>query len=424
MTTSQTVRLRERDIERAPFCPVDGSGTARPYAWRDEVVRGLMVVFNAKSKTYKVQRDLYGERGVDGRKRLVGTRKVALGTTDELSLEDARDGARGVIAAFKRGEDPRRPKVDRRALTLRQAWESYRDERVRLGRSPRTIAGYEYDLTHYLSDWLDRPLRAIGEDREGVDGRHVLLTHRNGPYTANATMRILRAVYRSRLRKDPTLPPNPVEAVTFNRESPRSNVVDDLPAWWARVQSLPNPVRRDLHTFTLLTGMRRTAACGARFEHLDEGAGFLRVPSPKGGTERAFDLPLSAFLTDLLRNRRAENRAMLEAMLGRAPTSDEAAWVFPARLRDGSIGPVSEPKESGLPPLHTLRHTYATAAKAAGLPELDIKLLLNHKLPGVTGGYIHGTALGDHLRECQERVTAFLMARAGVPEPKENAITG
>ncbi len=61
---------------------------------------------------------------------------------------------------------------------------------------------------------------------------------------------------------------------------------------------------------------------------------------------------------------------------------------------------------------HALRHTYATAAKAAGLSEFDIKLLLNHKLPGVTGGYIHGTSLGDHLRQCQQTVTAFVLGRA------------
>ena len=66
---------------------------------------------------------------------------------------------------------------------------------------------------------------------------------------------------------------------------------------------LENDVRRDLHLFMLLSGMRRTAAVEARVEHLDLARGCLRVPNPKGGTAKAFDLPLSGPLLDLCRDR-------------------------------------------------------------------------------------------------------------------------
>jgi hypothetical protein len=58
----------------------------------------------------------------------------------------------------------------------------------------------------------------------------------------------------------------------------------------------------------LLTGMRRTASVEARIEHLDVERGCLRVPNPKGGESRAFDLPLSGTLIDLVRRRIEENQ--------------------------------------------------------------------------------------------------------------------
>jgi len=90
----------------------------------------------------------------------------------------------------------------------------------------------------------------------------------------------------------------------------------------------------------------------------------------------------------------------------------KSPWIWPS---DSSKGHVTEPKETknGLPQPHVLRHSYSTFAKAAGLHEADIALLLNHKLPGVTGGYIHGHAISEHLAKCQESVTEHILQFAG-----------
>ena len=37
----------------------------------------------------------------------------------------------------------------------------------------------------------------------------------------------------------------------------------DLTNWWTEVQALSNPIRRDLHLFTLLSGLRRQKGCDA-----------------------------------------------------------------------------------------------------------------------------------------------------------------
>ena len=77
---------------------------------------------------------------------------------------------------------------------------------------------------------------------------------------------------------------------------------------------------------------------------------------------------------------------------------------------------MTEPKETkrGLPPPHVLRHSYASFAKAAGLGQMDIALLMNHKLPGVTGGYIQEMTLIEQLKGAQERVNQHILDIIGL----------
>ena len=60
----------------------------KPVVARDTIVKGLMVAVNKQSNSYKVQRDRWvGQRG---RRRKVKTVWHTLGTTLDLSLDDAR----------------------------------------------------------------------------------------------------------------------------------------------------------------------------------------------------------------------------------------------------------------------------------------------------------------------------------------------
>ena len=77
-----------------------------------------------------------------------------------------------------------------------------------------------------------------------------------------------------------------------------------------------SPVGRDLNLFLILMGMRRTATIEARIEHFEAERDCLRVPNLKGGERRAFDLPLSLPLIDLIRARIAENRKLDSGRLG------------------------------------------------------------------------------------------------------------
>lgn len=97
-------------------------------------------------------------------------------------------------------------------------------------------------------------------------------------------MRDFRAAYNFALKvvDDPdALPGNPVAAVTFNKERASNRVImpEDLADWWARVQALPNPLRRDMHKLGLLSGLRR----GPSLRCAGTGCGWTPRQSPSPG---------------------------------------------------------------------------------------------------------------------------------------------
>ncbi len=153
---------------------------------------------------------------------------------------------------------------------------------------------------------------------------------------------------------------------------------------------------------------------------MDFEAGTLHRPRPKGGEDRAFTVLLSRHVLDLLARRREENELII--------AGDDRGWAWPTRDRDRRVTHMKEPKEqeywrdeegklrkrTALPSPHRQRDTYATAALEAGVDPLSLKILMNHTLPetDVTEGYMRPSL--EHLRRCQEKITAFLLDKAGV----------
>ena len=371
------------------------------YVVRDDTVPGFLCVVGARTRTYTLQIDVT----VLGKRKTV---KRAIGSVEDFDASAARQEAQHLAADIRKEKAKHVGK--RSALTLDAAWQDLRGRlqaRVETGeRSQLTVNGYGDFIERLLADWMDVPLREIGEAPEMVTERHRKLTKTNGPVVANRVMTAFRAVYNNALKRrlDPGLPPhNPVIAVDFNREERRSTGMapEDLRAWWRALCKLPNPVRREFHLFTLLSAMRPDALKKARWEHVDLEARVLHVPSPKGGKRRAFDVPLSEDMTDCL-DRAQEAGQMLHSR-------EALTWIFPAA---GSTGHISEHKEDREQLSHwggDLRQTWRTAAQIAGLSELDCSLLMNHKLGSVNAGYISTPALREHLRGCQEKVTAQLV---------------
>ena len=57
---------------------------------------------------------------------------------------------------------------------------------------------------------------------------------------------------------------------------------------------------------------------------------------------------------------------------------------------------------------HQMRHTFRTVALEAGVDFQSVQLLMNHKLPGVSGNYVSRDNLMAHLREQVDRIATLL----------------
>jgi hypothetical protein len=202
--------------------------------------------------------------------------------------------------------------------------------------------------------------------------------------------------------------------VDWNKEHRRNTAmgVKDLPDWFAELAVLENPIRREFHLLTLLSASRPTALKASKVEHLDLERRVLHIPGPKGGEDRAFDIPLSRQMICSL---------MRVIRLGRAAHPFEAqTWLFPAESASGHIAESKEDREDLSKWGNDLRQTFRTLATVAKVSSVDAKLLMNHAIPGVNEGYItREKIVEDHLRAQQQAFSdvIFRSIRADLDKP-------
>jgi hypothetical protein len=295
-------------------------------------------------------------------------------------------------------------------ITLRQAWARYRTAHlVRKGRSQRTIDGYRDHVERLLAEWLDLPLHELGMDPGKVVTRHDDITEEHGPYIANGSMRTLRAIYKHARKTHRSLPAdNPVDAVDWNAEKRRKTGMgtEDLKRWFTELAALDNPIRREFHLFTLLSGSRPAALQVSKPGHIDFRRRTLYIEKPKGGAERAFDIPLSREMVLCLVRAMRFGRQMYP--------SHAADWIFPANSASGHLAEHKEDRTVLSKWGNDLRQSFRTIAAEAGVAEPVAVLLMNHALPGVNGGYVNRHKLvEDYLRSQQQRITSTILQSLG-----------
>lgn len=391
-------RLTKSTVDAIPF------STSGQVIYKDSQLKGFGLKVGTGTKTY------IAEGSPNGRSRL-----VTIGRHGVITTEQARKKAQAILQDMREGVDPNKAKKQARAkqLTLAEAADLYINGPK--PRAARTTQTYRYALDYYLSDWLPRPLAEI--TRKDCYDRHQRIGREHGPYVANTAMAVLRGIYNRALKLYEDLPPvNPTIAVErFPQEKRDCAIpVETLAEWHKGIRKLPSPIRQDFYLFLLYSGMRRQAALTMRWEDVNLETATLFVPLPKGGKKRAFSLPLSDSMVEILQNRKEQNMIFYGA---------DNPWVWPAQ---SGAGHITEPKLAPLDVkkmgmtfiMHALRHTFATCANAAGIGIYDLKLLMNHALSGdVTTVYIGS---GEHLRRAQQKVTDYINSWM-LPQPKSKA---
>lgn len=337
--------------------------------YRDEQVKGLMVICHRTTKTYAVQGD------VRRNGRHVRTVRLKIDRVDRIGLHEARRRAKALMSQIQSGIDPTAGPAQT-GITLEQALDAHLTERQL---RPATEASYRDHLDRYLKRLRRRAVADIS--RQDVRDLLANVTAKHGRTSAAGALRTLRATINTARRIDETIGANPVDAVRVP-VPPRREVDElDVAGFWRRTEAL-SPVMRDLQRTFLLTGARRLSMLRVRREDVDVEKGVLRFTHMKTGGELLF--PMGKWLRGALARRLDD-----DAMLG-------SPWLWPSPTSQS--GHIEEPKRSGIPSPHALRHHARTMMIAAGVPYAEGALLLGQKLPGASGGYVHQAHLVESLR--------------------------
>lgn len=384
MAVINLTEARIRDLE-------PGSGI-----WRDEQVKGLMVICHATTKTYAVQGD------VRRNGRHIRTVRVKIDRVDRIGLREARGRAKAIMSQIQSGVDPTAGREES-GITIVAALDAH------LGEKPfrtATEESYRYNVDHYLARIKNRAV--IDLSRTEVRDIYDRLREKSGQTTATCVMRTLRAIINTAMRMDESIASNPVSALRIPNAKRREVDGLDLAAWWKATEEL-SPIRRDLHRAILLTGARRSSILQVRRADVDFGRNVLTFNHMKTGGRMLF--PMGTWLAAMIRDRLAHDEPL------------NNPWLWPSPL--SSCGHVTEPREDGpnLPSPHEYRHHARTLFIASGAPYAESALLLGQRLPGASGGYVHAEHLVEHLRPhaqaLEDKVLAGRRPVLAVVEPME-----
>jgi hypothetical protein len=119
--------------------------------WRDEQVKGLMVVCHETTKTYAVQGD------VRRNGRHVRTVRMKIDRVDRIGLREARRRAKEIMSQIQSGVDPT-AKTEETGVTLKEVLEKHLAEKAF---RESTAESYHYTVNHHLVKFRGRAVADI-----------------------------------------------------------------------------------------------------------------------------------------------------------------------------------------------------------------------------------------------------------------------
>ena len=333
-----------------------------------------------------------------------------VGRFPDMSVALAREKATQATAMVAAGIDPL--ELKRRSQTLSITLNELLEEYIRShDLKPLTIKDYRIAIAQNFSDWLNKPLDFITEQR--VMERYLKRGEEASKARTDNGARVLRALFnfaRTRYKSEKgesCFPVNPTHIISDakiryqQKRQKRKIELTDLPNWWRAVHNIRNPIARDWLLFMLFTGCRKTESASLRWQQVDFKNQKFELLDSKNNQKVA--LPLPSYVAELLMQRREED-----------------GWVFPSTQERTSY--LENPyrwirwvrHESGVPfCAHDIRRSYISIASNLGIPPYIIKQLVNHSVnkststQDITEGHI-GISM-EELREASQKIEAMVL---------------
>ena len=360
---------------------------------RDEKQRGLLVDITSRgTATFRLRRE------IDGREEW-----ETLGLFDtELSVSAARDKACEIIGLIKQGYSPSQVRTARRGEpTLRELFEFYLEDHAKEQRKTWKVMidDFERNVGERASERkLDNLSRRRAKDitihdvrllkRKLGDKTTTVETRRSksgelvqvevecgGPYAANRTIQLLRAIYNRAIRAKIYSGENPAVGIGLYKETPRDRFLsrEEIERFIKALSEEPDLDLQQFVWLAMLTGARKSEIFSMRWDDVDFERGTWTIPAEKSKNGKSHVCRLTPMEIQILAARHSANE------------SEKAEFVFPG---DGASGHVVDLKRSWttlrnrakLPDvtLHDLRRNLGSWMASQNVNVALIKGALNH----------------------------------------------
>ncbi len=358
-------RLTDRSLRQKP------PATGQTELW-DTVVPGLAC------------RISYGGRRTFTVMTRINKRQIrrTVGHYPNLSLSDARDKAREMLADAAKGIDPKdRERQERQEAQRAQrhtfGWvaEAFMADH---GSKLRTASEYQRKIdVEILPTWGDLPISEItrADVRDLIRNKAI-----TAPVAANRLLALVSRIFMWALDEDiiTASPAVRIGRAVSERERERVLTDDELRSIWLAADRIGYPVGH-LVKILILTAQRRGEVAGLTWDEID--GDWWKLSGDRSKTGSGHSIPLSPQAVRILADAPHVADLVFTARGGKL-----GGWAqFKTRIDRVIVEQRGEPIENWR--FHDIRRTVATGLRGLGFDRLVVSKLLNHAEAGITRVY-------------------------------------
>lgn len=358
-----------------------------------------------------------------------GQRYVVPGPYPTVSLAAARQRAREIVAAAKRGEDLAEDERKRAAIaaaTKSDTVANVAEEFIRRslegrGRARSYVSAIRRMFEeHMLPRWRARDIRSI--TRRDVVALLDSIIDDGKPVLANRVLAAVRAMFNWAIRRGivDASPAALVERPAQEKARERTLSAEEITALWPLFAGLGYPFG-PFFQMALATGQRRDEVAQMRWADIDAQDRIWNLSGDQTKARRVHAVPLSPIAWEILM--KAKNAARFSAE-GSDTKAGQSAYVFTttgdtpisgygkakARIDSKIAMALTEARLNPLAPwtIHDLRRTTASGLGKLGASRFIIGRVLNHADLSVTGIYDRHAYLAEK-RHALESWSTYLV---------------
>jgi integrase len=364
--------------------------------------------------------------------RSVSKRRMVIGTPKNLTPEEARNIASGILARVRLGEDPAAERTNaRKAETVSDLLTGFMNDHIRTKRKSRTAKLFQGYIDNHIEPAIGAR-KAPSLTRADVERLHQGIG-KTKPVTANRVLALLGAAYSYGLRSGrlPERMTNPANGIEKFREQVRERFLTGSELYrlgeaireaetvglpWVN-ESNSKHARKPENRFTnigphaaaalrllIFTGARLREILDLRWDQVDLQRGLLFLPDSKTGKKT---IVLGAAAIAVLKNLPRIGKFVIAGVDHETPRADlKRPWAL-VSARAGLAGLR----------LHDLRHSFASVGAGSGLGLPVIGKLLGHSNSKTTERYAHLAA--DPLRRATDVISGAIAEAMGEPVGSE-----